>query len=105
MTCSSPLQASSADDATGVREGLRASMPSRPSARSRPKDPVSSSDGCAHTLTPPAHRGNGYARHHMVGVELISTSEYRTLLSIYNPRALTISRSSTERPRPRASWA
>jgi DNA gyrase subunit B len=29
------------------------------------------------------HRGNGYARHHMVGVELISTSEYRTLLSIY----------------------
>jgi len=29
------------------------------------------------------HRGNGYARHHMVGVELISTGEYRTLLSIY----------------------
>jgi DNA gyrase subunit B len=29
------------------------------------------------------HRTNGYARHHMAGVELITTSEYRTLLSVY----------------------
>jgi DNA gyrase subunit B len=28
-------------------------------------------------------RSNGYPRHHMVGVELVSTSEYRTLLASY----------------------